>query len=157
MSTRFQRVPGPPLGAGTYGTVKKYVSLLASSISYLKLPIVCRLLGLEPARQRQLVRAYIVGGFSMQMDMEAGGFVAIKKARCGAKGIPASVFAEIKALQELRHPNVVQVRLLAWLHFHTNQAQPCSYFACFCYISMCFMFSACGRCCFTYWEAVHRA
>ena len=63
------------------------------------------------------MRAFIVCGLFAQMDTEAGGFVAIKKARCGFNGIPASVFAEIKALQELRHANVVQVRALGVVAF----------------------------------------
>ncbi len=103
------------------------------------------------------MRAFIVCGLFAQTDMEAGGFVAIKKARCGFNGIPASVFAEIKALQELRHANVVQVRLLAWLHFRTIQALACSRFAVFCKSIMFVMFSACGCGCFANWEAVHRA
>lgn len=89
LPTRYVRSSGPALGRGTYGTVRKYVNDGGRGVEGL------------PPRTKTVHLA--------QSDAVTGGEVAVKKAKLGRQGIEPSVYAEIRSLQELQHPNVVRV------------------------------------------------
>lgn len=47
--------------------------------------------------------------YVLQLDTRTGAMVAVKKAGLGRSGIEPSVYAEMRSLQEVSHPNVIQV------------------------------------------------
>ena len=104
---------GRKLGEGTFGKVYEHVCIKAHDIS----PVLAHW-SFSEARLTILKNHQRA---CTQIDDTTGHRVAIKRIRLGrAKdGLPSCAYAELRALQELRHPNVVEVRHGSWL-FHPS-------------------------------------